>query len=80
MTTPAEIEDAYTTPMGIAWQWDYEVGIEKLRALYAKSKRLQWNAETDLDWSRTIDPSRPVVDEGRFGFERVPFLQRLSAS
>lgn len=80
MSAAAEADDAFTTAMQIAWQWDYEVGIEKLRALYSKSKRLQWDAERDIDWSREIDPSRPVVDEGRFGFERAPFLQRLGTS
>jgi hypothetical protein len=71
--------DAFATPMEIAWQFDYDVGIEKLRSLYGKSKRLQWNAD-DLDWSQEIDPSRPIIEEERFGFALMPFFSRLSKS
>jgi hypothetical protein len=72
--------DAFATPMEVCWQFDYAVGIEQLRSLYSKSKRLQWDAERDVDWGVAIDPSRPIVDEGRFGFDRMPLLQRLSAA
>ena len=31
--------DAYETVLEIHWNFDYEIGIEKLRNLYAKSKK-----------------------------------------
>jgi hypothetical protein len=78
MATNWETTDLLKTTMEISWQFDYEVGIEKLRRLYSKSKRAQWDAEEDLDWSTPIDPSRPLIDENRFGLERLPFMQRQS--
>src|SRR5262249_53153911 len=33
-----------------------------------------------VDWDRPVDPGKPIVDEGRFGFDRMPFVQRLSAT
>lgn len=72
--------DVFKTPMEICWQFDYEIDIEKLRNLYSKSKRLQWDAERDIDWTLTIDPSRPIIEEERFGFAMIPFVQKLSKS
>ena len=43
--------DTYKTPMDIAWQFDYEIGIEKLRNLYSKAKQNQWDGEVQLHWS-----------------------------
>jgi hypothetical protein len=63
--------------MEICWQFDYALGIEKLQSLYSKAKRDQWNAEQHLDWSQEIDPSKPIVDEERFGFDNIPFIQKL---
>ena len=71
--------DAFATPMEVSWQFDYQVELAKLGNLYAKSKRLQWNAE-DLDWSQPIDPGKPLIEEDRFGFALMPFFQRLSKS
>jgi len=65
------------TPMEICWQFDYALDIEKLRSLYSKAKRNQWDGEQALDWSLEIDPSRPIVDEERFGFDNIPFIQKL---
>jgi hypothetical protein len=70
--------DAYRSPMEICWQFDYAIDIEKLRNLYSKSKRLQWDAERDIDWDIPVDPSKPVIEEERFGFAMIPFIQRLS--
>jgi hypothetical protein len=70
--------DSVRTPMEICWTFDYAIDIEKLRDLYAKAKRYQWDAERDLDWSVAIDPSKPIVDERQFGFDRLPLIQRLS--
>jgi len=73
-----ETPDVLETPMEICWQFDYAIGIEKLRELYSKSKRLQWDAERDIDWDLEIDPSRPIIEERRFGYDRIPFMQSLS--
>ncbi len=72
--------ETYETPMEIAWQFDYEMDIEKLRNLYSKSKRLQWDGERDLDWSIEVDPSKPIIDDDRFGLSEIPFVKRLSQS
>jgi hypothetical protein len=72
--------DAFKTPMEICWQFDYAIDIEKLRTLYSKAKEAQWNAEKDLDWSVPLDPSKPIVSQGRYGFDRLPIVQKLSQS
>ena len=80
MSTNWETTDILATPMEICWQFDYDIGIEKLRKLYTKSKQAQWDAEQDLDWSYEIDPSKPLVDESRFAFDRIPLFKKLSNS
>jgi hypothetical protein len=39
----------------------YPADSPELRALYAKAKRLQWDAARDLDWSIDVDPHNPEV-------------------
>jgi hypothetical protein len=78
MTTNWETAEILKTPMEIAWQFDYAISIDKLRNLYRKAKRFQWDAETDLDWDVELDAAKPIIDEGRFAFDRIPFLQKLS--
>ena len=70
--------EVFSAPMEIAWQFDYDIKIEKLRNLYRKAKQFQWDADERLDWSIEIDPSAPIVGEERFAFHRLPFFQRLS--
>ncbi|MBW2282383.1 MAG: ferritin-like domain-containing protein [Deltaproteobacteria bacterium] len=70
--------DAYSSPMEIAWQFDYEIDSTTLKNLYSKSKQRQWDAELQLPWDTEIDPSKPIVGEDRFMFHRVPFFQKLS--
>jgi hypothetical protein len=38
------------------FNWDYQIHKHQLMNLYEKSKRLQWNAATDIDWSIDVDP------------------------
>jgi hypothetical protein len=68
----------YQTPMDVAWNFSYEIDIQKLRNLYSKAKQNQWDGERQLDWSIEIDPSQPIVGEDRFMFHKVPFFQKLS--
>jgi hypothetical protein len=40
------------------FNWDYQIHKEQLLNLYEKSKLLQWNATTDIDWSIDVDPEQ----------------------
>ena len=40
----------------VQFSWDYAGGRAELTKLYAKAKRSQWNATTDIDWSIDVDP------------------------
>src|SRR6516165_599226 len=37
--------------------WDYAHDDDRLRRLYEKAKRSQWNVTTDIDWNVDVDPS-----------------------
>ncbi len=39
----------------------------------------QWDGAQALDWSIEIDPSKPLIDESRFGFEQLDFFRALPA-
>ena len=41
-----------------AFNWQYPDDREQLASLYEKSKLLQWNATTDIDWSIDVDLER----------------------
>jgi hypothetical protein len=46
----------------------YELDARKLESLYSKSKRHQWNAETDVDWSRFVAGADVLDRESDFLF------------
>jgi hypothetical protein len=77
-TTNVRQIDAFKAPMEVCWQFDYAISHEKLDNLYRKAKQAQWDAEQQLDWSIEIDPSKPIIDEERNFFLRMPFFKRLS--
>ena len=41
------------------FRWEYEDVRDKLSGLYKKGKRLQWDADTRIDWSQDLDPENP---------------------
>jgi hypothetical protein len=49
------------TPLRVHWSWDYLVEIESLRALYDKGKTMQWNVDTDIDWSLEVPEDELVM-------------------
>lgn len=61
------------------WNADYSISNERVGALYDKSKRLQWDVDRDVDWSRPLDPSRPILGSTAFPIFELPLFQRLSA-
>ncbi|MDH5674342.1 MAG: ferritin-like domain-containing protein [Myxococcales bacterium] len=80
MTTSWDTTDVLKAPMEVCWQFSYDIDQEELSKLYSKAKKFQWNAESDMNWDYEIDPSRPLIDEDRFGLSAVPFVQSLPKS
>ena len=59
-----QISEIFRTPLTGSFVWDYETADIKLRRLYELGKKLNWNAEIDIDWSIELDRSKtPFVDE-----------------
>ncbi len=54
----------------------YALEAEKLESLYSKSKRHQWNAELDVDWSR-FEPDVDVIDRRSDLLSRLRCVQEL---
>ncbi|MCP4003843.1 MAG: ferritin-like domain-containing protein [bacterium] len=80
MTTASDTDQdqGYKTPMSVAWEFDYNIDVQPIQNLYEKAKELQWNATTDIDWDREVDPTRPILEGEGFGFSHMPFFKRLS--
>ena len=45
------------------YAWVYATQRPELRALYEKSKDLNWNARTDLPWETSVDPESEIVSD-----------------
>ena len=60
---PAGAAETVETAFPTVFNWDYQFRNDALTRLYEKSKRLQWNASTDIDWSIDVDPERPGIED-----------------
>lgn len=56
----------------------YDLEGEKLESLYSKSKRHQWNAESDVSW-KDFDPSEDILDRKTEFLFRLNCVQELPA-
>lgn len=59
--------------------WDYRVRSETLESLYERSKKAQWNASTDIDWSQEVPYGSPLPDSSVLGvasYRNSPFAAR----
>src|SRR2546429_7422458 len=41
------------------FNWEYDEGRDRLLTLYEKGKDKQWNTNSRLDWSISVDPESP---------------------
>jgi hypothetical protein len=60
---PEPLEDTLWELSGeltTTFRWEYEDGRPGLENLYAKAKKLQWNADERIDWSLDLDPENPM--------------------
>jgi hypothetical protein len=63
------VAEIFQTPLTGAYNWDYDASDAKIRRLYELGKKLNWNAQTDVDWSITYPKDEPPIDEGLNPFE-----------
>ncbi len=49
--------------LDITFNWTYQQARKDLRDLYRKAKKLQWDAETRIDWSIDVDIEKASVPE-----------------
>lgn len=65
-----EIAEIFQTPLTGAYNWDYQLQDNRIRRLYNLGKKLNWDAEVDINWNQSarklseeeIDFIHPFVD------------------
>ncbi len=65
--TPGDVEtiaQIFRTPLTGSYTWSYEEADRRIRKLYRLGKERNWNAETDIDWSKPIDRTKSPINEG----------------
>ncbi len=66
---------------GVGFTWDYARQFPEMARLYEAAKISQWNATTDLDWTRPVDrfdPAHPLIPDAWMPTSRLPIWRRLS--
>ena len=48
---PTDVVEIFQTPLTGCYNWDYTVQDNRIKKLYELGKELNWNVETDIDWS-----------------------------
>lgn len=78
-----QIAEIFHTPLTGAYVWNYEEADQKIRKLYRLGKERNWNADTDVDWSRRFPRSESPVHDlfnpfaGYEPFERMSNEERI---
>ena len=62
---PVDVVEIFKTPLTGSYNWDYTVQDNRIKKLYELGKELNWNVESDLDWS----PEYEGMGDEEFDFE-----------
>ena len=62
---PVDVVEIFKTPLTGSYNWDYTVQDDRIKKLYELGKELNWNVESDLDWS----PEFEGMGDEEFDFE-----------
>src|SRR5688500_14259126 len=57
---------ALPTSVDTYLSWDYEPRSPRVRGLYERAKLAQWNASTDIDWTRPVPFGAPLPDDSGY--------------
>jgi hypothetical protein len=74
--TPTEFQASHRA----YFDWTYPSDHPEMDELYRRAKRGQWDGETYLDWSISVDPRNPevpVLPDGYFDFSLLPSRIKL---
>ena len=50
-----DVVEIFKTPLTGAYNWDYTLQENRIKKLYELGKKLNWNVELDIDWSRPFE-------------------------
>lgn len=75
-----QIAEIFQTPLTGSYNWDYSLQDDRIKKLYELGKELNWNVETDLDWSQTFPRDSSPTAEELNPFTNYPPYQALSAA
>lgn len=75
-----QIAEIFKTPLTGAYTWNYEESDRKIRRLYrlGKSRKLNWNADEDIDWTVGISRDEQPVNDMANPFEGWAPFEALS--
>ena len=75
----AQIAEIFQTPLTGSYTWNYTEADKKLRKLYRLGKERNWNADTDIDWTREYPRSEaPMLSTAENPYADWSSFQRLS--
>ncbi len=58
------VAEIFRTPLVGSYTWNYEESDRRIRKLYRLGKERNWNAETDIDWSRPFSRKENPIQDG----------------
>jgi hypothetical protein len=74
-----QIAEIFNTPLTGSYTWDYAEAEKKLRKLYRLGKERNWNADLDVDWSRTFARTEsPMIAGGHNPYAGWDSFEALS--
>ena len=50
-----DVVEIFKTPLTGSYNWDYTLQDNRIKKLYELGKKLNWNVELDIDWSRPFE-------------------------
>jgi hypothetical protein len=65
----------------VHFDWEYTRDRPEMAKLYEAAKSSQWNAATDIDWSRSVDPDdpdHPLLPDSYVPVAGLPIWEKLS--